>query len=283
MPGFPGGTVPKRSTQVTSFKEKTNHFNFRGQSWLVQAMARHNTRDEGTYFPLTRETPFDAAPPPEPEAEARSSASETTTSFTPRGQRFSKLSEAYLRITSRQALNETARKVSNQSQSSGASAATLPTTPPPSGASLWSIQSQDDIQVPISASAMPNPMKKSRRASFDSIKLPRDLPPKMGGGNGNHLSLGKQIDKELLDLEGQSHDTTDSTIDGILDQYDAPKSALEAKTDNIREVRPSTQPTLYNSITYCFVVSSCECEFFYLPAPAWPTSRTAVEETISYY
>lgn len=229
---------------MTSFQEKTNRFNFRGQSWLVQVMARPNARDEGTYFPLTRETPYDAVPPSEPEveveAETGSSVSETATSFTPRGQRFSKLSEAYLRITSRQALNETARKVSTQSQSSVASFDTLPTAPPPSGASLWSIQSQDDTQIPISsASAVPVSMKKNRRASFDSIELPKDLPSKMGSGNGNHLSLGKRIDKELLDLEGQSHETTNSTIDGILDQYDGPTSDPKAKTDNTQEVRSS--------------------------------------------
>ncbi|KAI0096659.1 hypothetical protein GGR51DRAFT_553456 [Nemania sp. FL0031] len=199
-------------------------------------MAQTEADAEGAYFPLTCESPPNVVPPPEPEAEATSLIHKPLQTLTPRRQRFSKLSDAYLNITSRQTSNTTLRKVSVQSQSS---TVTLDQTSPVLShvASPRLVKSQDDIQIPGPALAAPSSIKKPRRASCGSIDFFEGLSLKMGRMDSKHLTLSKEIESELLNLKAQSQDTTGSTIEGILAQYDVRPSSTEVEYDNTREYR----------------------------------------------
>ncbi|GAP88186.1 hypothetical protein SAMD00023353_1500360 [Rosellinia necatrix] len=202
-------------------------------------MAGYNGRTAGSYYPLTLESPRDLIPRSEPDNDAKSSTSEPSRTFTPRGQRFSSLSDAYSTITSRQVSSNTVRKVSVQSQASSVTSCTvaLPSSPV---ASLRPAEPHDDDEIPSLVSAVPGSMKKYHRISFDSVDSVNssgDLLSKMGRKNGGCLSLGSQIEKEIFSLEGQSHDGTNSTIDGILAQYDAYRSSFNTETVNKREHR----------------------------------------------
>ncbi|KAJ2988676.1 hypothetical protein NUW58_g3849 [Xylaria curta] len=88
---------------------------------------------------------------------------------------------------------------------------------------------------PSSASAAPTSMKKKFRASFDSINFFKGLPPNMRPQDDDHHRLSEQLEYEPLGLNPRSNDTTDSTIDGILAQYDARTSSLKAEYENTRE------------------------------------------------
>ncbi|KAI1128703.1 hypothetical protein F5Y10DRAFT_277265 [Nemania abortiva] len=199
-------------------------------------MAEPENCDEGDYFPFDREHSPNVAPPPQPKTEATPPGPKPVRSLTPRGQRFSRLSDAFLNITSRQASNNTTHKALDQSQSPTATSDLVALTPP-SVTSPRLVKSQDDIQVSSSALAMPSCMKKARRASFDSIDFFEGLSPKMGRADSKHLSLSEEIESELLNLKAQSQDTTGSTIEGILAQYNAGPSSIEVQYDNTREHR----------------------------------------------
>ncbi|KAJ8132466.1 hypothetical protein O1611_g1158 [Lasiodiplodia mahajangana] len=197
-------------------------------------MALTEADDEGDYFPFTREHSPNAIPPPEPKTEAAPLVPKPLRSLTPRGQRFSKLSDAYLNITSRQTSSNTLRKVSDQSQPSTINLDEA--APAPSHvASPRLVKSQDDIQISCSALAAPSSIKKTRRASCGSIDFFEGLSPKMGRKDSKHLSLSKEIESELLNLKAQSQDTTSSTIEGILAQYDARPSSIKVEYDNTQE------------------------------------------------
>ncbi|KAI1150142.1 hypothetical protein F4825DRAFT_452765 [Nemania diffusa] len=199
-------------------------------------MAEPKACDKGDNFPVTQETSPDLSPPTEPEIEATPLTSKPLRSLTPRGQRFSKLSDAYLNITARQGSNITERKASGQSQSSTATSDLVDLAPFPV-TSPRLVQSQDDLQISASALAMPSSAMKARRASFDSVDFFEGPSPKMGHKSNNYLGLSKEIESELLSLKAKSQDTTGSTIEGILAQYDAPTSSLEVEHDNTREYR----------------------------------------------
>ncbi|KAI0533816.1 hypothetical protein GGR58DRAFT_505930 [Xylaria digitata] len=200
-------------------------------------MAEAKAHANGDYFPSTQEASPMGAPPPQLGLKVKPSMPKLVQSPTPRGQRFSKLSDAYLNITSRLGSNSTIRKVSDPSQSSPAGPSLSPVARPRLA------KSQDDLQTPGSASGMRNCVKKDRRASFDSIDLLGDLSPRMGCRDKDHLRLSpsKQIENELVNLNDQSHDTTGSTIEGILAQYDGRTSSLKAGYDKSREYRAKTE------------------------------------------
>ncbi|KAI1314227.1 hypothetical protein F5Y03DRAFT_381020 [Xylaria venustula] len=161
--------------------------------------------------------------------------------ITPRGQRFSKLSDAYINITSRLASTKTTRKPSDQSQSNPAGASQLPVASP------RLVQSQDELQIPSPASDMRAFMKKKRSSSFDSTNLLGDLSACVSSSNASDASLSRQIDQELSKLNAMTHDTTSSTIERIVAQYDGCTPSLKTEYDNTREYRanlelPISQP-----------------------------------------
>ncbi|TGJ83265.1 hypothetical protein E0Z10_g5473 [Xylaria hypoxylon] len=172
-------------------------------------MAEGKARAGGDYFPLTREISPMIVPPLQLELKAKPSTSKPVQSLTPRGQRFIKLA--------------------------GPALSTI--------ASSRLAKSQDDLQTPGSASAMRSCMKKNRRASVDFVDFIGGLPPRMGRRDKDRLrlSLTKQIENEVLDLNAQSHDTTSSTIEGILAQYDGRTSSLKAENGKSREYRVKTE------------------------------------------
>ncbi|KAI0457473.1 hypothetical protein F5B21DRAFT_521320 [Xylaria acuta] len=198
-------------------------------------MAESNARNEGNNVSFDG----DACPNitlPELETEAKPSNSTPALSSAPRGPRFSKLSDAYSKITSRQASNNTFRKASNQSDPSTiAPSLAGPVSSPVAGPRL--VKSQNDLQTPSSVSATPTSVKIDRRTSFNSIEFFEDLSSKMGRKDNNHLSLSEEIELELLNLKPRSNDTTDSTIEGILAQYDVCTSGLKVRHGNPREYR----------------------------------------------
>ncbi|KAF2963627.1 hypothetical protein GQX73_g9944 [Xylaria multiplex] len=198
-------------------------------------MAEVKAHADGDHSPPTQEASPMGAPPPQLGLEVKLSTPKLVQSPTPRGQRFSKLSDAYFNITSRQGSNSTIRKVSDPSQSSSAGPSLSPLAGPRPA------KSQDDLQTPGSASGMRNCVKKDRRASFDSIDLLGDLSPRMGRRDITRLSLSKQIENELGNLNEQSQDTTNSTIEGILAQYDGRISSLKEGYDKSREHRSKAE------------------------------------------
>ncbi|GAW11668.1 hypothetical protein ANO14919_010160 [Xylariales sp. No.14919] len=201
-------------------------------------MTRGKGRADGDYFPFTLEAPPVTLPLPQPELKSKPSASKPVRSLTPRGQRFSKLSDAYLNITSRVGSHDTIHKDLDQSQSSSAGSTLSPVASP------RLVKSQDDLQTPGSASAMRGCMKKNRYASVDSIELLGGASPRMGcRDNHPRLSLSEQTENELLDLDSEPHNTTASTIEGILAQYDGCTSNLKTEYDESQETKlPISQP-----------------------------------------
>ncbi|KAI0409874.1 hypothetical protein F4802DRAFT_592758 [Xylaria palmicola] len=154
----------------------------------------------------------------------------------PRGDRFSRLSEAYLKITSRQRSHNSVHKDSGEHPSPEAiSCPAIPPAPPVAYPRL--AKSQDELRLPNTDSAEPSFMEKIRRLSVDSIERLRRLSSDMGSNSSSRLSLDEQIDHQLLKLKSQSQSTTNSTIEGILAQYDAPTSNLEVECDNKKENR----------------------------------------------
>ncbi|KAI1355299.1 hypothetical protein F5Y01DRAFT_327028 [Xylaria sp. FL0043] len=151
--------------------------------------------------------------------------------FTPRGQRFSKLSDAYLNITSRLPPNKASQKASEQSKSNPAGAAPSPVARPRLA------KSQDDLQTSGSALAMRAFMNgRSRCASLDSIDLPEDLQSGTGSSDSNSAtSLSRKIDHELSKFNAVSYDNTTSTIERIVAQYDDRIPSLQVEYDNTRE------------------------------------------------
>ncbi|KAJ8116849.1 hypothetical protein ONZ43_g4348 [Nemania bipapillata] len=172
------------------------------------------------------------------DTEATPFTSKPLGNLTPRGQRFSKLSDAYFNITSRQTSNNTIHKAFDQDQPQSSTATTgLVTAAPLPVVRPRLSKSQDDLQISGSALAMPGSMKKARRASFDSVDFLEGLSRKMGRNNSSYLSFSKEIETELLSPKVKSQDTTSSTIEGILAQYNACTSSLEVGYDTSRECR----------------------------------------------
>ncbi|KAI8948522.1 hypothetical protein F4801DRAFT_604332 [Xylaria longipes] len=205
-------------------------------------MAESNICNEGSNLPFTG----DACPKissPELQTNVTPSDSIPARGSVPRAPRFSKLSDAYLKITSRQVSNETFRKASNQSDPSTiASTLASPVSSPVATPRL--VKSQNDLQTPASVSATPSSMKIDRRTSFDSIELFEDLLPQMGRQDKKHLSLSEEIEHELLDLKTRSNDTTDSTIERILAQYDVCTPGIKVEHGNPREYRMKVDSSL---------------------------------------
>lgn len=228
-------------------------------------MAESKACDKGDYFPFTQETRQNVVPLPGPETEATPLTSKPLRSLTPRVQRFSKLSDAYFNITSRQGSTNTVRKASGQSQSSTSTATSdLVAAAPFPVASPRLVKSQDDLQISGSALAMPCSVKRTRRASFGSVDVFEGLSPNM---SRNDLSLSKEIESELLSLQVKSQDTTDSTIEGILAQYDVRTSSLEREHEYTREVWLSARYPVSDDGAYNTLVS-CQCRFIHLSASA---------------
>ncbi|KAI1421377.1 hypothetical protein F5Y12DRAFT_790014 [Xylaria sp. FL1777] len=205
-------------------------------------MAEEEARAGGDHFLLARDTSPTIVPPQE--RKDKPSTSKSARSLTPRGQRFSKLSDAYLNITSRLGSNKAARQPSDHSRSNPAGPELSPV------ASLRLAKSQDELQTPSSAMVMRAFMNKNCRASLDSIDIlgvPSRVPSRMGCADDSDPSLSKQIDHELSKLNTQCHDTSSSTIKRIVAQYDGRTSSLKAEYDNTREYRakgefPLSQP-----------------------------------------
>ncbi|KAI8624245.1 hypothetical protein F5Y19DRAFT_491212 [Xylariaceae sp. FL1651] len=211
-------------------------------------MAESKARDMGDYFPFVQEMSPKIAPPPEPKTQPSTSGS--ARSVTPRGQRFNDLSEAYRNITSRQGLNNPPRKASDPPQSPPIISSPVVTasslgTPIPS--SNFIVGSQDDLQIRSPTSVAQNYSKKNRRASIGAIDFFGDLSPKMGRGNSKRLSLSNEIERELSKLKAQSQDTSGSTIEKILAQYDGRASGVASRHDT-RDVRLSNEHTYFESI-----------------------------------
>jgi hypothetical protein len=228
-------------------------------------MAESKACDKGDYFPFTQETRPNVVPLPEPETEATPLTSKPQKGLAPRVQRFSKLSDAYFNITSRQGSTNTVGKASDQSQSSTSTATSdLVASAPFPVASPRLVKSQDDLQISGSALAMPCSVKRTRRASFGSVNFFEDLSSNMGR---NDRSLSKEIESELLSLQVKSQDTTGSTIEGILAQYDVGTSSLELEYGNTREVWLSTLHPVSDDGAYNTLVS-CQCRLIHLSASA---------------
>ncbi|KAI0468481.1 hypothetical protein F4859DRAFT_524419 [Xylaria cf. heliscus] len=206
-------------------------------------MAESNACSEGKTLALTG----DACPKislPEPDTKAKPSNLIPARDLAPRGPRFSRLSDAYFKITSRQSSNNTFRKASNQSDLS-------PITPSVTGSSSSLagsprlVKSQNDLQSPSSFSAMPSSTNIGRPMSFNSIELFDDMLPKMGREDNDNIGPNEQIEDELLNLKIQSNDTTGSTIEGILAQYDACTPSLKVERANPREYRMNVDLSLF--------------------------------------
>ncbi|KAI0966416.1 hypothetical protein F4678DRAFT_484257 [Xylaria arbuscula] len=203
-------------------------------------MAEGTTSADGDQSLFTRNaSPTIVLPSQEPKN--GQSAPRPARNITPRGQRFSKLSDAYLNITSRLASTKAARKPLDQPQSNPAGPAQLPVASPRLA------KSQDELQIPSPPSDMRAFMKKTRRASLDSTNLLGDLSACVSSSDSSDASLSRQIDQELSKLNALSHDTTSSTIERIVAQYDGCTPSLKAEYDNTREYRansdlPISQP-----------------------------------------
>ncbi|KAI0521514.1 hypothetical protein F5B22DRAFT_643680 [Xylaria bambusicola] len=181
------------------------------------------------FFSIRRFSPI-SLPPPELESEYKLPPTKQARSITPRGQRFSKLSDAYLNITSRLGSKQTTHKALDQHQSSSTDSVVSSVAVP------RLVRSQDELQARTSASAMRFFMKKSRRTTLGSIDTPEeDLAPKADRGDNAGPSLRKQIDNELPTSSGPPQDTTSSTIKRIVAQYDGSTSSLRAEYNNSRE------------------------------------------------
>ncbi|KAI1752686.1 hypothetical protein F4782DRAFT_540056 [Xylaria castorea] len=205
-------------------------------------MVESKTCKEGNNLPFTGDACPNASLPA-PETKAEPSNLIQAQGSAPRGPRFSKLSDAYLKITSRQVSNDTSLKASNQyDQSTTSSSVIGPASSPVASPRL--VKSQNDLQTPSSVSATPSSMNIDRRTSFNSIESFEDLSPKMGRKDSNHLSLSEEIEHELLNLKTKSNDTTGSTIEGILAQYDVCKSNLKVEHCNPREHRVNANLSL---------------------------------------
>ncbi|KAI0810203.1 hypothetical protein GGR55DRAFT_695405 [Xylaria sp. FL0064] len=194
-------------------------------------------------FPSSRPDSPPTTPPGHAEPRDELLVSKPARTFTPRGQRFSKLSDAYLNITSRLPPNKASQKASEQSKSNPAGAAPSPVARPRLA------KSQDDLQTSGSALAMRAFMnRRSRCASFDSIDLPEDLQSGTGSSDNNSAaSLSRKIDHELSKFDAVSYDNTTSTIERIVAQYDNRIPSLQVEYDNTREYRakaelPVSQP-----------------------------------------
>ncbi|TRX94207.1 hypothetical protein FHL15_004975 [Xylaria flabelliformis] len=198
-------------------------------------MAENNIYVEGNDLPVTEEV-RPKTPLPEPETQAKLSNLNQARGPVPRAPRFSKLGDAYFTITSRQRSNDTFRKASNQSDlSPDSSSLAGPASSPVTSSRL--VKSQNDLQTPGSVSATPSPLNIERQIIFNPIEVFEHLSPKMGHKDKNHLRLSEEIEHELLDLNTQSNDTTGSTIEGILAQYDACKFNPKMDHGNPREHR----------------------------------------------
>ncbi|KAI0444917.1 hypothetical protein F4803DRAFT_560574 [Xylaria telfairii] len=206
-------------------------------------MAEGHTCEEGNELPFTGDAYPELSPSPEPEAEAKPSNLIPARGAAPRGPRFSKLSDAYFKITSRQGPDGTFRKASNQSDPSAVITSLAgPALSPASSPRL--VKSQNDLRAPRSVSATPGSIEIDRRTSFNSIEFLEDLSFTMGRKDNNHLGLSEQIEYELLQLKTKSDDTTGSTIEGILAQYDGCTSGLNSEHEDLREYRVNVDASL---------------------------------------
>ncbi|KAI1119249.1 hypothetical protein F5Y14DRAFT_460530 [Nemania sp. NC0429] len=197
-------------------------------------MAGDKASENGHTCPLPQAVASRTDPQLDPEPKAKPFASKPVRSLTPRGQRFSKLSDAYFNITSRQGSHHFVPKDLDQSHTSiAASSLVAPASSPITGPRL--VKSQDDLQTPSSASAVPNSMKGKRCASFGSIECFEDLVPNMGRRYSTRLSLSQKTGSESTNPKAEFHDTTSSTIEGILAQYDAPAPGFKVEHDDVEE------------------------------------------------
>ncbi|KAI0424556.1 hypothetical protein F5Y09DRAFT_353295 [Xylaria sp. FL1042] len=198
-------------------------------------MAEGKPGTGGDHFLFAQTDSSPTTPSDHPEPKDKPLVSKPARSFTPRGQRFSKLSDAYLNITSRLGPNKAFHKALEQSQSTPAGPALLPVASPRLA------QSQDDLQTSGSAVAMRAFVRRSRCASLESTDLPEDLQSGTGSSDNSVANINKQIDHELSKLNAVSHDNTSSTIDRIVAQYDDRISSLKVEYDNTREYRVKTE------------------------------------------
>ncbi|KAI0204648.1 hypothetical protein F4808DRAFT_475120 [Astrocystis sublimbata] len=166
---------------------------------------------------------------PDPESNVQPSEPVLVRGSAPRAPRFSKLSDAYLKVTARQEPNSTLRNRSDQSDPS--------TTTPDLETSASLVpsprlsKSQNDLKTSGSVTATPTSVKAERRTSLDPIALPAN----MGRKDDNQLGLGEEIEHELLRLKAQSNDATGSTIEGILAQYDMCSPSLKTEKKDSHE------------------------------------------------
>ncbi|KAI1366269.1 hypothetical protein F5Y08DRAFT_337852 [Xylaria arbuscula] len=193
-------------------------------------MTEGQLRGDGSRFlPLRRISPT-LRPPPDPDKKDKKDKQSTSNpkrSIIPRGQRFSKLTDAYLNVTSRLAPKKATNKALEQVQSGIVD----PTLSPFS--SHRRARSQDELQTPNTASAMQALMRRRRGASLDSTFSLEDLAS--GINCCDHSAIpNKQTQNELPGSNGPS-DTTSSTINRIVAQYDGSECSLRAHYNNTQE------------------------------------------------
>lgn len=246
-------------------------------------MADNKASSNGHTAPFAPATSSKIVPPPDPEAKTKPFSSKPVRSLTPRGQRFSKLSDAYFNITSRQGSHNSVRKASDQSHEPITISSPVASAPSPVvGPRLF--KSQDDLQTPSTGSAMPSSVKRNRRASFSSIDCFEDLVPTMGRMDSTRLSLSQKIESESLNLKAQSHDTTSSTIEGILAQYDARTSSLNVEHRSTQGVSFTGARNLHPKIIVAYdVLVSCESSLGRLKTPAKLASRTSIYDRTAHF
>lgn len=193
-------------------------------------MTEGEVRGDGNRFLPLRRSSATIRPPPDPDWEDEPLTTRPKRSITPRGQRFSKLSDAYLTIATRFAPKKNTRKALEQVQSG-------PVDPAQSSvAGPRLVRSQDELQIPNAASAMRSFMKRARGASLDATVSLGEQALGMVRGDIGGPRPDRQIHRGLPSSNGPSQDTTSSTINRIVAQYDGSTSSLKAQYDNTREV-----------------------------------------------
>ncbi|KAI2640930.1 hypothetical protein GGS21DRAFT_547286 [Xylaria nigripes] len=222
-------------------------------------MSKNKACSEGDDFPFPREAspaetpmpepavakpepevskPGHNAPRPLPEPTKQHTVPGPMLGWAPRGQRFSKLSDAYLNITVRGSNNPFRQGTDHL-------------CPPTSGedgqelspvASSGLLGSQDDLHIPSPSSAEQSIMRRRRSASFSSIHVIEKMPRITDKGDISTSSIDQHIEHELEILENRAHDTSESTIGDILAQYDGRTASVNDEQGNIQDYRTKTNP-----------------------------------------
>ncbi|KAI0392339.1 hypothetical protein F5Y17DRAFT_477676 [Xylariaceae sp. FL0594] len=211
-------------------------------------MAAEGTpRDEGDYFPFTKEGSPKIEPPGE--ATAGPPQSSTSRSLTPRAIKFQDLSEAHRNITGQTSGRATSTKTAAVTPKFSSHIVTkddskvsvaLPSDTP--AVRLLSVKSQDDLQVGTPASKLQSSLNKNRRASVGAVDYFGDLSPR---ANVARLSLIDQMDAEMARIKAQAEYYSGSTIERLLEKYDV-SSSVE-NTNSQQTERTKVPSSVHNT------------------------------------